>query len=71
MNLGVQVLAGVMLPTAIIFLQLLLNDKALLGDKWANMLLSNLINRTAITVLSVLSGVLGTRSMIEPECAAS
>ena len=30
--LGVQVLAGVMLPSAIIFLQLLLNDKELLGE---------------------------------------
>ncbi len=30
--LGVQVLAGVILPSAIIFLQLLLNDKELLGE---------------------------------------
>jgi Mn2+/Fe2+ NRAMP family transporter len=29
--LGVQVLAGIILPSAIIFLQLLLNDRKLLG----------------------------------------
>jgi len=36
--LSVQVLAGVMLPSAIIFLQLLLNDRELLGDEFSNKL---------------------------------
>jgi Mn2+/Fe2+ NRAMP family transporter len=34
--IGVQVLAGIMLPSAIIFLQLLLNDKQVLGDEYVN-----------------------------------
>jgi Mn2+/Fe2+ NRAMP family transporter len=52
--LGVQVLAGVMLPSAIIFLQLLLNDKELLG-KYANKRWNNVINWTIIIVLFALS----------------
>jgi Mn2+/Fe2+ NRAMP family transporter len=32
----VQVFAGLILPSAIIFLQLLLNDRELLGDRWVN-----------------------------------
>ena len=32
--LAVQVLAGVMLPAAIIFLQLLLNDREMLGERF-------------------------------------
>lgn len=51
---GVQVLAGVMLPSAVIFLQLLLNDKELLGD-FANKPWNNWINWTIIVVLFVLS----------------
>lgn len=42
--LAVQVLAGIVLPSAIIFLQLLLNDKELLGEKWANKWWNNVIN---------------------------
>jgi Mn2+/Fe2+ NRAMP family transporter len=34
--LSVQVLAGLMLPSAIFFLQLLLNDKEVLGERFAN-----------------------------------
>ncbi len=55
---SVQVLAGVMLPSAIIFLQLLLNDRALLGNEWANKPWNNVVNWTIITVLFVLSLVL-------------
>ncbi len=29
-------MAGIMLPSAIVFLQLLLNDKEMLGDRFAN-----------------------------------
>ena len=32
---SVQVLAGIMLPSAIVFLQLLLNDKEMLGEQFA------------------------------------
>jgi NRAMP (natural resistance-associated macrophage protein)-like metal ion transporter len=58
--LGVQVLAGVMLPSAIIFLQLLLNDKELLGEH-ANKPWNNLVNWTIIVVLFALSLILAAQ----------
>jgi Mn2+/Fe2+ NRAMP family transporter len=58
--LGVQVLAGVMLPSAIIFLQLLLNDKELLGP-YANKAWNNVINWTIIVVLFALSLILAAQ----------
>ncbi len=58
--LGVQVLAGVMLPSAIIFLQLLLNDKELLGE-YANKPWNNLVNWTIIIVLFALSLILAAQ----------
>ena len=58
--LGVQVLAGVMLPSAIIFLQLLLNDKELLGE-YANKRWNNVINWTIIIVLFALSLILAAQ----------
>ena len=53
--LGVQVLAGIILPSAVIFLQLLLNDKEVLGEKYVNKRWNNVANWTIITVLFVLS----------------
>jgi Mn2+/Fe2+ NRAMP family transporter len=58
--LGVQVLAGVMLPSAIIFLQLLLNDRELLGD-FANKPWNNVVNWTIIVVLFALSLILAAQ----------
>jgi Mn2+/Fe2+ NRAMP family transporter len=58
--LGVQVLAGVMLPSAIIFLQLLLNDRELLGP-YANRRWNNAINWSIIIVLFTLSLVLAAQ----------
>jgi Mn2+/Fe2+ NRAMP family transporter len=58
--LGVQVLAGVMLPSAIIFLQLLLNDKELLGEH-ANKRWNNIVNWTIIVVLFALSLILAVQ----------
>jgi Mn2+/Fe2+ NRAMP family transporter len=55
---SVQVLAGVMLPSAIIFLQLLLNDRALLGDEWTNRRWNNWLNWIIIAILFALSLVL-------------
>ena len=55
---SVQVLAGVMLPSAIVFLQLLLNDRELLGAQFANKPWNNVVNWIIITVLFVLSLVL-------------
>jgi len=58
--LGVQVLAGVMLPSAIIFLQLLLNDKELLGS-YANKRWNNIVNWTIIILIFALSLVLAAQ----------
>jgi len=59
--LSVQVLAGIMLPSAIIFLQLLLNDRELLGDEFVNKPWNNVINWTIIIVLFALSLILATQ----------
>ena len=59
--LGVQVLAGIMLPSAIIFLQLLLNDKELLGEQYVNKRWNNRVNWTIIIVLFILSLVLAVQ----------
>ena len=58
---SVQVLAGIMLPSAIIFLQLLLNDKELLGERFANKPWNNVVNWTIIIVLFALSLVLAAQ----------
>lgn len=60
--LSVQVLAGIMLPSAIIFRQLLLNDKELLGE-YANKPWNNVVNWTIIIVLFALSLVLTAQVM--------
>lgn len=62
--ISVQVFAGLILPSAIIFLQLLLNDHALLGDRWINRPWNNWINWTIITVLFVLSLLLAAQVML-------
>lgn len=59
--LSVQVLAGVLLPSAIIFLQLLLNDKELLGDEFANKPWNNWVNWSIIIVLFILSLILAAQ----------
>jgi Mn2+/Fe2+ NRAMP family transporter len=62
--LGVQVLAGVMLPSAIVFLQLLLNDRELLGPRFVNRRWNNWVNWTVITVLFALSLVLAMQVLL-------
>lgn len=59
--LGVQVLAGIMLPSAIIFLQLLLNDKQILGAEYVNKPWNNWVNWTIIIVLFILSLILAAQ----------
>ena len=59
--LSVQVLAGLMLPSAIIFLQLLLNDKAVLGERFANKRWNNIVNWAIVIVLFVLSLLLAAQ----------
>jgi Mn2+/Fe2+ NRAMP family transporter len=53
----VQVLAGVLLPSAILFLLLLCNDKGVLGP-WCNKLWQNAVTAFIIGVLVVLSLIL-------------
>jgi len=61
---GVQVLAGVILPSAIIFLQLLLNDRELLGEEFVNKPWNNVINWIIIAVLFVLSLILAAQVVV-------
>jgi len=58
---SVQVLAGIMLPSAIIFLQLLLNDKELLGERFCNRPWNNRVNWAMIILLFALSLVLAAQ----------
>lgn len=61
--LSVQVLAGLMLPSAIIFLQLLLNDKKMLGEKFSNRRWNNWVNWTIVIALFALSLILAAQVM--------
>ena len=62
---GVQTLAGVLLPSATVFLLLLCNDRAVLGP-WVNGRLTNLFTGAVIAVLVLLSVVL-TASVLYPD----
>jgi Mn2+/Fe2+ NRAMP family transporter len=62
--ISVQVFAGLILPSAIIFLQLLLNDRELLGDRWVNRPWNNCINWTIIVVLFALSLLLAAQVIV-------
>jgi Mn2+/Fe2+ NRAMP family transporter len=59
--LSVQVLAGLMLPSAIIFLQLLLNDREVLGERFANKQWNNVVNWTIVIFLFFLSLLLAVQ----------
>jgi Mn2+/Fe2+ NRAMP family transporter len=61
---GVQVLAGVLLPSATVFLLLLCNDRSVLGP-WVNRRGTNLFTSAVVTVLIALSVVL-TASVLFP-----
>jgi Mn2+/Fe2+ NRAMP family transporter len=62
--ISVQVFAGLILPSAIIFLQLLLNDRELLGEQWVNRPWNNYINWTIIVFLFALSLLLAAQVML-------
>jgi Mn2+/Fe2+ NRAMP family transporter len=66
---GVQVLAGVLLPAATVFLLMLCNDKAVLGP-WVNTPKTNAFTGAVIAVLITLSVVL-TASVMFPSITAS
>jgi Mn2+/Fe2+ NRAMP family transporter len=62
--LGVQVLAGVMLPSALVFLQILLNDKELLGERFVNRPWNNRVNWTIIALMFGLSAILAAQVLL-------
>ena len=62
---GVQTLAGVLLPSATVFLLLLCNDKAVLGP-WVNKTATNVFTTFVIAVLVLLSIIL-TASVVFPQ----
>ncbi|NIF51734.1 NRAMP family divalent metal transporter [Burkholderia sp. Ax-1724] len=64
---AVQTLAGVLLPSATVFLLLLCNDRAVLGP-WANSKKLNLFTGAVVWVLVMLSIIL-TASVIYPDMA--
>jgi hypothetical protein len=66
---GVQVLAGVLLPSASVFLLLLCNDKAVLGP-WVNGKKLNAFTGTIVGILVLLSVVL-TVSVLFPNITGS
>ena len=59
--LAVQVLAALMLPSSIIFLQLLANDRSLLGDQFVNRNWNNVINWIVVSLLFCLSILLAAQ----------
>jgi Mn2+/Fe2+ NRAMP family transporter len=59
--LSAQVLAGLMLPSAIIFLQLLLNDKEVLGERFATKRRNNVVNWIIVILLFVMSLLLAAQ----------
>src|ERR1039458_153948 len=66
---AVQTLAGVLLPSATVFLLLLCNDKAVLGP-WVNSRILNLFTGTVVAVLVMLSVIL-TASVLFPDMGAN
>jgi Mn2+/Fe2+ NRAMP family transporter len=59
--IAVQVLAGLLLPSAIVFLQLLANDRELLGARFVNRPWNNWLNWGAVALLFALSFVLAAQ----------
>jgi NRAMP (natural resistance-associated macrophage protein)-like metal ion transporter len=60
---AVQALAGILLPSATVFLVLLCNDRAVLGP-WVNKLWLNLVATFIVTVLLILSLILVVTTVI-------
>jgi len=65
---GVQVLAGVLLPSATVFLLLLCNDREVLGP-WVNGRKTNMFTATVVAILITLSVIL-TASVLFPAISA-
>ena len=69
LTVGVQVLAGVLLPSATVFLLLLCNDKAVLGP-WVNGRWLNIFTSAVVAILVTLSIVL-TASVLFPDITSA
>ncbi|GAB3267639.1 divalent metal cation transporter [Sinomonas notoginsengisoli] len=69
LTVGVQVLAGVLLPSATVFLLMLCNDKQVMGP-WVNGRWMNIFTSAVIAVLVILSVVL-TASVLFPDIDAA
>ena len=69
MTVGVQVLAGVLLPSATVFLLLLCNDRQVLGP-WVNGQAMNIFTSAVIAILVVLSLVL-TAGVLFPDMSSA
>ena len=69
LTVGVQVLAGVLLPSATVFLLLLCNDRHVLGP-WVNGVGRNLFTAAVIAVLVILSLVL-TAAVLFPNIGST
>ena len=69
LTVGVQTLAGVLLPSATVFLLLLCNDRAVLGP-WVNGAKRNLFTAGVIAVLVMLSIVL-TAGVLFPQISSA
>ena len=65
LTVAVQVLAGILLPSAVVFLLLLCNDKQVLGP-WVNGKWLNIFTSAVIAILVMLSIVL-TSSVLFPD----
>jgi len=61
--LSVQVLSGVVLPWALVLLQILLNDKEMLDEKFVNRPWNNVINWSIIGLMLVLSALMALQVM--------
>jgi Mn2+/Fe2+ NRAMP family transporter len=69
--LWVQVLAGIMLPAAVVLLQLLLNDREMLGARFVNRRWNNVVNWSVIALLFGLSFVLAVRALMPAGASSS
>jgi Mn2+/Fe2+ NRAMP family transporter len=65
LTVGVQILAGILLPSATVFLLLLCNDKEVLGP-WVNGLALNIFTAGVIAILVILSLIL-TAGVLFPD----
>jgi Mn2+/Fe2+ NRAMP family transporter len=67
----VQVLAGIMLPAAIVLLQLLSNDREMLGPRFVNRPWNNAVNWAVVALLFGLSCLLAVRALLPAWLAVS